>query len=280
MNHRSDAENYFKYQDLLREVQCMIAELASQSRNNPSYQHIWQVYQKAIEFERNEREVSDMLYDSLPQILSEPHGPAGQSQNLLNDRDGILLCEKASNAYESIGELLKQVRQLAVRSASDTATTADRANMKNQIDAHYAEIDRIIASTTYNGETILDSTSVGTPTKIQVGPFNTSSDQISLTLFSVSASGAAYPSDNSDADKSQAIIDKMDTQLGLMLSHQNKVGSYINSIRAAKDKSKEDIYSVAKSLEKSLRGVAAYFRQMAQYYFAICPKKDIPSGLC
>ena len=160
MKHRSDTENYFMYIDLLRDVQCMIAELASQCRNNPSYKHIWQVYQKAIEFERNEREVSDMLYDSLPQILPEPHGPAGQSQNLLNDRDGILLCEKASNAYESISKLLKLVRKLAVRSASDTSTTEDRVNMRAQINAHYDEIDRIIATTKYNSNDILTSTAV------------------------------------------------------------------------------------------------------------------------
>ena len=60
---------------------------------------------------------------------------------------------------------------------------------------------------------------------------------------------------------------------------EGKTGDIINRLNVASQKSKEDIYSVAKSLENSLRGVAAYYRQMAQFYFAICPKKDIPSSL-
>ena len=72
----------------------------------------------------------------------------------------------------------------------------------------------------------------------------------------------------------------MDTLQNAINVEETKAGASMNRIRAAKDKSKEDIYSVAKSLEKSLRGLAAYYRQMAQFYFAICPKKDIPSSLC
>ena len=102
---KSDTEAYFYYCDLQRQVNDLVAQLASQSRNNPSYKHIWQVYQKVIDFERNEREITDMLYDTLPQMpsdLSAHYEGAGSSQNILNDRDAILLLEKSSNAYESI----------------------------------------------------------------------------------------------------------------------------------------------------------------------------------
>lgn len=274
MKHRSDTENYFQYIDLLKEVQCMIAELSSQSRNNPSYKHIWQVYQKVLEHEKNQREVSTMLYDSLPQSLSELNAPVGQSQNLLNDRDGELILQKASNAYESLSEIAKQVRQLAVRGASDTSTDDDRTNIDTQVDAFKAEADRIIATTKYNDLAIIGSSDV----KVQVGPFNTSNDQVALTFATITTTG--IDAGAKDQAAFGTLITAMDTLQKAINVEETKAGALVNRIRAAKDKSKEDIYSVAKSLETSLRGLAAYYRQMAQFYFAICPKKDIPSSLC
>ena len=44
-------------------------------------------------------------------------------------------------------------------------------------------------------------------------------------------------------------------------------------------KAKDDIFTMTKNLETSLRGVAGYLRQMAEFYFSISAKKDIPSVL-
>ena len=274
MAKRNDTESYFYYLDLLKEVQSLIAELSCQSRSNPSYKHIWQVYQKTLEFERKQREGSTMLYDSLPQIVTELHDPAGHSQTLLNDKDGILMAEKASNAYESIAKLINQARQLAVRGASDTSTTADRVNIGNEVRAIKLEIDRISATTDYNGLKIVKG--MGTKT-IQVGPNNTANDKIDVKFEKIDAAG--IKADNNAQAEFQTLMTSCDTAIAACETEQTDASITINRLQTAQKKSKEDINSVAQSLESSLRDVASYYRQMAQFYFATCPKKDIPSNL-
>lgn len=273
MVFKNDTESYFHYLDLHKEVQSLIAELACQSKTNPSYKHIWQVYQKTIEFERNQRETSAMLYDTLPQTVTELADPAGQSQTLLNDRDGILMAQKASNAYESINNLIKQARQIGVRGSSDATTDAERTVLQTELVSIKAEIDRIIAATTYNGAAIIGLTGK----KIQVGPFKSANDSVEIAFAAPTSDDIKV--DAITTDKFKDLLSACDTMKAAVDTAEGKTGDIINRLNVASQKSKEDIYSVAKSLENSLRGVAAYYRQMAQFYFAICPKKDIPSSL-
>ena len=191
MSRRSDTEEFFHYTRLQREVQQMIAELASQSRNNPSYQHIWQIYQKVLEFERNERETVHSLYDTLPQMHPELHTPDGQSQNLLNDRDAILVCQKASNVYESIHRMLRQIRQLAVRAATDTTTDADRNSLRNQIKSLFNEITREAEGTVYNGEKYLADGNAPQSMQVQVGPWEKPHSDFALAFNNVTLNGLA-----------------------------------------------------------------------------------------
>ena len=289
----------------------MIAELAAQSRNNPSYKHIWQVYTRALEHERNQREVVHSLYDTLPQIHPELHAPDGQSQQLVNDRDALLMCQKASNTYESVHRMLRQCRQLAVNAASDTATDKDRDILRNQILSHLSEIDRQANNTMYNGFAsggnavkylVNASAPLGTNTnpslKIQVGPYNTVNSEVKVVFNDATVAGlsskigitnialetgngldqAGSPPVQMDNDKAQTLIQQLDRMMEYVQRFESENGSQINTLRSAQDKSREDIYSLAKSMEHSLRQVADYYRQMAQYYYAVCPKKDIPSG--
>ena len=313
MSRRSDTEEFFHYTRLQREVQEMIAELAAQSRNNPSYKHIWQVYTRALEHERNQREVVHSLYDTLPQIHPELHTPDGQSQQLVNDRDAILMCQKASNTYESVHRLLRQCRQLAVNAASDSATDKDRDILRNQIISHLSEIDREANNTIYNGfasggnaAKYLNNakTSAGDPTsksfQIQVGPYNTTNSQIKIDFANVTVTGLSHVTGVTKADLigqggnglnasasppeplnstfAPVLTQQLDRMMEYVTRYEAENGSQINALRSAQDKSREDIYSLAKSMEAALRQVSDYYRQMAQYYYAVCPKKDIPSG--
>ena len=303
MSRRSDTEEFFHYTRLQREVQQMIAELASQSRNNPSYKHIWQVYQRVIEFERNERETVHSLYDTLPQMHSELHTPDGQSQNLLNDRDAILVCQKASNVYESIHRMLRQIRQLAVRAATDTTTDADRVTLRKQIKSIFKEITREAEETIYNGEKYLANASAPANMQVQVGPWERNTSDVGLKFVNVTMDGlsaqlslsgsyftqpsathnnglneTSSPPQKLGNTEAQLLISDVDRMMKFVQATESENGSQIVMLRSAQDKSREDIYSIAKSMEASLRQVADYYRQMAQYYYAVCPKKDIPSG--
>ncbi len=280
---RNDTEKYFHYTRLQKQVQELICELSAQSKNNPSYKHIWQIYQKIIEFERNEREMDTQLYDTLPQLLPEMQDPAGGSQSLLNDRDAILAAQKASNGYQAILKILKQVRQLAVRLETGTTDEASKAELKNQIASNVNEIHRISSKSNYNGISLLDGDSPsldgsaenGNYLEIHVGTSATNKIEMFMKPVTPAKLGITDLHTLSGAE----MLPKLDEALVKVSDGDYRVGHDINELRSAQQKSREDLKSVSHTMESSLREIASYFREMAQFYYSICPKKDIPSSL-
>jgi flagellin len=51
---------------------------------------------------------------------------------------------------------LQRIRELAVQSANDTNTAADRASLQEEVDQMVAEIARIASTTQFNGQNVLD----------------------------------------------------------------------------------------------------------------------------
>ena len=281
MSQRNDTENFFHYSRLLKEVQGMIVELSAQSKSNPSYKHIWHVYQKVLDFERKDRELNSMLYDTLPQSLPEMYDPVGTSQAILNDRDGILVAQKASNGYEAITACLKQIRQIAIKSATGTTDTASLNENKNQIASLLVEVKRISENSKFNNLSLLDADGQDSVTTtflsltIQVG--SRAGDTHSMVIYSATPRRLNLLDLQNDTPDN--ILAKIDTAILDVNDSDFRVGHDINQLRSAQDKSKEDMLSVAQSMENSLRDVASYLREMAQFYYSICPKKDIPSIL-
>ncbi len=79
----------------------------------------------------------------------------GLNQAARNANDGISLAQTAEGALQETTNILQRMRELAVQSANDTNTDADR----NSLDAEYAqlinEIDRIAETTSFNGKVLL-----------------------------------------------------------------------------------------------------------------------------
>ena len=122
-NKSNNTKKYFFYSNLLKEVNDFIGQLCAISRNNPSYLHVWKIYHDVVLFENNQKELNDLIFDTLPQFPSDLNTQffnAGLNQNLLNGRDAILLLEKVANANESIMILLRQIRQLLIIASTET----------------------------------------------------------------------------------------------------------------------------------------------------------------
>ena len=96
-----------------------------------------------------------------------------------NTIDGIALIQTADGAMSGINSMLLRMRELAVRSASGTVDpVACNINM-NEINVLLANINSMVASTQYNGITLLDGTA---NIIFQVGPNNTVNDQFNLII--------------------------------------------------------------------------------------------------
>lgn len=85
----------------------------------------------------------------------------GLNQAQANAQDGISLIQTAEGALNETHAILQRMRTLAVQSASDSNTDADRAAIQKEITALVKEIDSTTERTQFNGMNLLDGTFKG-----------------------------------------------------------------------------------------------------------------------
>ncbi len=90
----------------------------------------------------------------------------GLTTAIRNANDGISLANTAEGAMEEVENMLQRMREIAVQSANGTYSTADRANLDNEVQQLKAEIDRVVDTTRFNDIVLLDGSYSGT---MQIG---------------------------------------------------------------------------------------------------------------
>jgi flagellin len=80
----------------------------------------------------------------------------GLNQAVRNANDGISFSQVAEGALGETTNALQRIRELAVQSANDTNSASDRQALNQEVTALVAEINRIAATTQFNGRNILD----------------------------------------------------------------------------------------------------------------------------
>ncbi|RMH55967.1 MAG: hypothetical protein D6679_10370 [Candidatus Hydrogenedentota bacterium] len=79
-----------------------------------------------------------------------------------NAQDAVSLIQTAESGIRKLNDIVQRLKTLAVQSASDTLTDADRSLVQKQASELIAEYQRITTSTTFNGQSLLDSPLVST----------------------------------------------------------------------------------------------------------------------
>ena len=80
----------------------------------------------------------------------------GTDQAIRNALDGQALIDTAEGAHKEIENILQRMREVAVRSANDSNSDADRAYLQQEVSQLAEEITRISETTQFNGQNILD----------------------------------------------------------------------------------------------------------------------------
>jgi len=108
----------------------------------------------------------------------------GMQQANRNVQQGNNLLQTAEGAMNEVGNILGRMRELAVQSASDTVSGADRDSIDLEFEQLKSEIDRIAKGTSYNGMGLIDGSADENSEKItlQVGADNNAQDQLSFNL--------------------------------------------------------------------------------------------------
>ena len=103
----------------------------------------------------------------------------GMNVAVRNSNDGISLAKTAEGALGKSGELLQRMRELAIQSANATNSTSDKASLDTEYGELAKEVQRVFASTTFNGQRIISTDA--RPQVFQVGANTAAENQITVT---------------------------------------------------------------------------------------------------
>jgi flagellin len=81
----------------------------------------------------------------------------GLNQAARNTNDAISLLQTAEGAMVGVTDKLQRIRELAVQAANDSNSASDRHALQAEVNQLATEIDRISASTEFNGMKVFDS---------------------------------------------------------------------------------------------------------------------------
>ncbi len=80
----------------------------------------------------------------------------GLNQAVRNANNAITLTQTAEGGLNTMTDMLQRLRELAIQSSSDDNTQSDRANLVNEANNLTAELTRMVTTTEYNTQTLLD----------------------------------------------------------------------------------------------------------------------------
>lgn len=163
-----------------------------------------------------------------------------------NINDGNSIIGIAEGAAGEVGDILVRMRELAIQSASETLDDDERVYVQDEFSELTAEVDRIAATTEFNGLKLTDG-SLST-IAVQVGINNTSNDQITITLGDLSASTLGVDSGSVDLSSSSgasSALTNIDAAIASLSSYrssfgavQNRLGSALNTLETFSEATK------------------------------------------
>ena len=149
----------------------------------------------------------------------------GMSQAIKNTNDGVNLIKTAEGALNEVHSLLGQMRTLAVHAANEGVNSADDlAADQAALAAAGDSIDRIAASTRFNGKVLLDGSY--TAQVLQIGEEST--DTTTVTIADLSAVGLGVDSGTLDvttAGGGTTAIDAIDLAIKTVSTERAKLGA-------------------------------------------------------
>lgn len=157
-----------------------------------------------------------------------------------NASDGISLAQTAEGALQETTDNLLRMRELAVQSANDTLSAADRTALNTELAQLVAEIDRVATSTTFNGLNLLDG-SRGAAT-FQVGAAANQTVQMeaigsarstALGTFTGATSNSVTAGSTATANQTLTITDTSGNVTGTIAGVENSARETVAALNAS-----------------------------------------------
>ena len=110
----------------------------------------------------------------------------GLNAAIRNAGDGISLAQTAEGSMEEISSMLQRMRELAIQASSDTNTATDRSYLDSEVQQLKAEIDRVVSTTRFNDQKLLDGT---LNANLQVGAKSNETIAVKIASMATSSLG-------------------------------------------------------------------------------------------
>nr|WP_110928440.1 flagellin [Bacillus massiliglaciei] len=124
----------------------------------------------------------------------------GLDQASKNSQDGISFIQTAEGALNETHDILQRMRELAVQSANDTNTDADRGELQKEVDQLAEEITRIANNTEFNTKSLLNGAVSDSGEKAAVFQIGANSGQnITLNIKAMDAASLGVARDATTA---------------------------------------------------------------------------------
>jgi len=161
-------------------------------------------------------------------------------QAVRNANDGISVINITEGALNEQASILIRLRELASQASTGTVGSTERQTIQLEFDALRLEIDRISATTEFNGQKLVDgslasSVSSGNQIFIQVGIDSTTNSQInlntSINLAAVTSSSLSIDTLSvTSSEGALSALDSINTSISTVTQGRGKVGAVQNRL--------------------------------------------------
>ena len=174
----------------------------------------------------------------------------GINQGIRNASDAQGMLAVAEGALEQVHALLLRMRELAVQSANETNSSADRHHLQTEVDQLEAEIQRVVDDTTWAGITLLDG-GYSPGMTFQIGPRKSDTISVSLSaiepLSTVAKGGLSLSGHISVQANAMGYIVNIDNAISIISADRGKYGATMNRL----DHAMANLQNVATNLAGS-----------------------------
>jgi len=155
----------------------------------------------------------------------------GTDMAIRNTQDGINAVQTMDGAAEEVINMMQRMRELGIQAANDTYTSANRAQMDQEVQQLKSEINRIASVTKFNGINLMGSAAANeSQLSIHVGWETAAVNQIHIPLSNFGTGGSLYPSAITITTQASALnaVSVLDEKISKVTSLRAKWGAVQN----------------------------------------------------
>ena len=187
----------------------------------------------------------------------------GLAQSQRNAQDGVSLVQTAEGSLETVHSMLQRVRELAVQFKNGTLSASNQSAIQSEVLQLACEIERIGASTQFNGICLLNNTNT---VSFQVGANDAETIAVKMIDLKTSLGTNYYnlsAATNTDVNEIDTAIDLVSTQRATLGATQNRleysldnVGIYQENLVASESRIR-DVDMAAETVELTKNQILA-----------------------